>query len=907
MKYYIYSILTLLFFTFGNVANSQNCSNIIAENKTISGTHILRTNPQTIVVRGNYTYSMELMNDDKGILGKVYSKAGVTFNLDDEVIFMDYGGNRKAYRFIEMGEMDRSGGTPVHQNVLQLDLTAVKWFAKTTISTIYIKNNISNEMRKFTVNSNRQTEFRNMANCFVSSLNTSLINDKPLVGNDLSTRSKISSTSPRPEEGTKSGDPISKTRSGNNPQSIEELDDGELARLRKELKQTKDQLRAEIQAERDKADNAKQLMAEEVSTSRQQAEEQKATYAQEVLEARKKSQIEIDKATKAVAESVVDAKEKAQTEIEKINVGVVEAKNNAAKEINKAKLEAAEKVASAREQAANELAELKKNMEMTKLEYADEISNARENSSTEIDKIRSETAQMITDAREKAKTEQNRTAEEVVETKNSASEQILKIKEETAAEISTVREKNVAEKEKLAFELAETRRKLAEERALLLEQNAAELAEIKENTANEKEAAALDVAQAKKRAAEQIGEFNNQVAQEKQKSDELIARTKQETAAEITAAKEAAAKERAQSAKEIQEAKQKAAEEITKINHEEAAAIADARDKANSEKQKIADEVAMAQKRAADEIARIQQEVKRAIEEAKAIVLTNEGKQYMDQIRKHILLFQNIERAKLEQQNADYQRNRLFITRFVTLQIPLIVTLLVFCAFYINSRLFKPLKLLIQNTEQLEKGERPKMLTINYNDEIGFVLKRFARMSDIVYKRTSKLNFQASHDHLTGVLNRTELKPALKQAISTCSKDSKLAVIFIDINKFKKLNDEYGHLIGDQILIETAKRITSSVRADDDVYRYGGDEFVIITHNIAKYRYVNAMITHLLARFDNPFVLEQLTLNISLSIGVALAPDHSLNHQHLLKLADQAMYHAKHESKNSYHIHNNRG
>ncbi len=296
-----------------------------------------------------------------------------------------------------------------------------------------------------------------------------------------------------------------------------------------------------------------------------------------------------------------------------------------------------------------------------------------------------------------------------------------------------------------------------------------------------------------------------------------------------------------------------------------------------------------------------------AIEEAKAIVLTNEGKQYMDQIRKHILLFQNIERAKLEQQNADYQRNRLFITRFVTLQIPLIVTLLVFCAFYINSRLFKPLKLLIQNTEQLEKGERPKMLTINYNDEIGFVLKRFARMSDIVYKRTSKLNFQASHDHLTGVLNRTELKPALKQAISTCSKDSKLAVIFIDINKFKKLNDEYGHLIGDQILIETAKRITSSVRADDDVYRYGGDEFVIITHNIAKYRYVNAMITHLLARFDNPFVLEQLTLNISLSIGVALAPDHSLNHQHLLKLADQAMYQAKHESKNSYHIHNNRG
>ena len=294
-----------------------------------------------------------------------------------------------------------------------------------------------------------------------------------------------------------------------------------------------------------------------------------------------------------------------------------------------------------------------------------------------------------------------------------------------------------------------------------------------------------------------------------------------------------------------------------------------------------------------------------ALEEAKAIVLTNEGKKYMDQIREHILLFQNTELAKLEQQNADYQKNRLFITHFVTLQIPLMLILLVFCAFYINAKLFKPLKLLIQNTDQLEKGEKPKTLTISSHDEIGYVLKRFARMSDIVYERTSKLNFQASHDHLTGVLNRTELKPALKQAITTCSEDNKLAVIFIDINKFKQLNDEYDHLIGDQVLIETAKRITSSVRADDDVYRYGGDEFVIITHNIAKYRHINAMITHLLARFDNPFVFEQLTLNISLSIGVALAPDHSLDHQELLRLADQAMYHAKHELKNSYHIYNN--
>lgn len=291
-----------------------------------------------------------------------------------------------------------------------------------------------------------------------------------------------------------------------------------------------------------------------------------------------------------------------------------------------------------------------------------------------------------------------------------------------------------------------------------------------------------------------------------------------------------------------------------------------------------------------------------ALERAKVVVLTNKGKQFMDQIRTQIELFQDTARAKLEQQDAEYQESKIFITRFVTMQIPLAIILLLFCAFYINSKLLKPLKLLIHITKQVEKGEKPKALTIDIHDEIGYLIKRFVRMSDIVYERTRKLNFQASHDHLTGVLNRTELKPALKHAIHLCSEKNKLAVIFIDIDKFKQLNDEYGHLIGDQILIETAKRITSSVRADDDVYRYGGDEFVIVTHNIAKSRFIDAMIDHLLECFNHPFMLEQHTINISISIGVALAPDHSTEYKQLLELADLAMYKSKRRPKKSYHI-----
>ncbi|MCB0636973.1 MAG: hypothetical protein KDC54_10175, partial [Lewinella sp.] len=178
--------LLIIFFScfllFGGELRSQSCEELIADNRVIGGTHILRSQSQTLVVRGNYTYSMELISDDKGITALVVSKGGIEFNQDDEVIFMDANQTRRSYRFIGMAEINNEGGVPIHSNILQLDMTALQWFSNNLITTIYLKNNISNEMRKYTFTENRLREFNQLAGCFYQALDPTLVVDNGEVG-----------------------------------------------------------------------------------------------------------------------------------------------------------------------------------------------------------------------------------------------------------------------------------------------------------------------------------------------------------------------------------------------------------------------------------------------------------------------------------------------------------------------------------------------------------------------------------------------------------------------------------------------------------------------------------------------------------------------------------------------------
>jgi len=350
--------------------NAQNCEGQIAENKHVGGTQILKSKVQTLVVRGNYTYSIELGHNEKGILARFYSKGGVEFNQDDEIIFFDQNNIRQEYRFIEMGELNRQGGgAPVHQNVLQLNLAAIDWFASSQIHTIYIKNNISNEIRKFTVNTGRQEEFYLLANCFRNALDIAKVKDVDLTALD------------RANAVDETGRPISATQQGaRKVTDINLLNDEELKSLRIELEKTKTQLREEIKAERAKADEIKANIREEGTFAKDAAAQKKNEYAQEVLEARQNSSAEIERIKKEIAESVAAARSLANTEIERINLEVFDTKQKAEEEIQKTKLQSSQEVANAREKATAEIKAIKEKLELAKLEYSEEIASARETS-----------------------------------------------------------------------------------------------------------------------------------------------------------------------------------------------------------------------------------------------------------------------------------------------------------------------------------------------------------------------------------------------------------------------------------------------------------------------------------------------------------------------------------------------
>jgi hypothetical protein len=119
--------------------SAQDCNTFIEKELTVGGLHLLRTIPLTMVIRGTYTYSIQVINDEKGLRAKVISRAGVEFNQDDEIIFMDVNSVRKGYRFVEMGEMKEEGGMPEYHNFLQINLDAIQWFSEVDINTIYIK------------------------------------------------------------------------------------------------------------------------------------------------------------------------------------------------------------------------------------------------------------------------------------------------------------------------------------------------------------------------------------------------------------------------------------------------------------------------------------------------------------------------------------------------------------------------------------------------------------------------------------------------------------------------------------------------------------------------------------------------------------------------------------------------
>ncbi|MFC0679090.1 putative bifunctional diguanylate cyclase/phosphodiesterase [Lysobacter korlensis] len=163
-----------------------------------------------------------------------------------------------------------------------------------------------------------------------------------------------------------------------------------------------------------------------------------------------------------------------------------------------------------------------------------------------------------------------------------------------------------------------------------------------------------------------------------------------------------------------------------------------------------------------------------------------------------------------------------------------------------------------------------------------------------------RLTRLAFHDPLTGLGNRRFLHERLALSLARVQReDRRLAVILIDLDDFKLVNDSYGHSVGDEILTALAARLTTTMRAGDIVARLGGDEFVVVV-DVDDFAMLSQLIERLFAAMAEPVELRGLTFALRLSVGVAIYPDDAIDAESLLRQADAAMYSAKSEGRNRF-------
>ena len=190
-------------------------------------------------------------------------------------------------------------------------------------------------------------------------------------------------------------------------------------------------------------------------------------------------------------------------------------------------------------------------------------------------------------------------------------------------------------------------------------------------------------------------------------------------------------------------------------------------------------------------------------------------------------------------------------------------------------------------------------------DENDIVVSHIGNFSDITLQNASQkaIAHQAQHDFLTDLPNRLLFCDRFEQQLAVAKRhDSKFAIIYLDLDKFKSVNDTLGHYVGDKLLVITAQRLSELVREIDTVSRFGGDEFAILVSEVDTINDVTTLANKVAHVLSQPFILDKHSISISASIGVALYPEHGADLVSLMNNADAAMYKAKQGGDNNYVI-----
>lgn len=230
------------------------------------------------------------------------------------------------------------------------------------------------------------------------------------------------------------------------------------------------------------------------------------------------------------------------------------------------------------------------------------------------------------------------------------------------------------------------------------------------------------------------------------------------------------------------------------------------------------------------------------------------------------------------------------------------IIFLVIIHYLLQKTLFQRLQNTVDGMNIIKRKQDFSIRLFEYgNDEITKLEKSFNRMMVSLQEAQFEIQFQAEHDPLTGLANRKMFHRGLEKSIAqTRLGYEKFAVLFIDLDRFKVINDTMGHRTGDMLLIDVGSRLRQCIREGDFPCRMGGDEFCIITVPMADVAEAEQLAQQITRSLGEPFELGGQSYSISASIGISLYPDHGTDAESLLHYSDTAMLDVKETGKNSF-------
>ena len=213
-------------------------------------------------------------------------------------------------------------------------------------------------------------------------------------------------------------------------------------------------------------------------------------------------------------------------------------------------------------------------------------------------------------------------------------------------------------------------------------------------------------------------------------------------------------------------------------------------------------------------------------------------------------------------------------------------------ALWIANTISRPLAQMVENVRRIAGGDYQASVATGVGGEVGLLASEFAAMQRGIAEREETIGFLAYRDPLTQLANRNRFVAELQQALARCAPGEGVAVLLIDLDNFKDLNDTLGHDAGDQLLCLLARRLQELLRDDEQLARLGGDEFAVLVPHCHPGQVIPTA-EHYRAALQQPFVVRGISMTLNATLGIALHPDHGESAGSLLQHAEVAMYWGK--------------